>query len=124
MMVETIKSVQRVTIFCFSAMAVLVAGWLITLNQILAGLGLGLLLGWFILLHLAWRVARFMQLATPGKRRPRLGSLTRLAIAGLGGVIAVTYPEHVHYLGLVVGLMLPLVFVYGDALVVHLKNRT
>jgi ATP synthase protein I len=122
MAAEMIKSVQRVTIFCFCALAVLIVGWLFTLHHFLAGLGIGLLLGWIILLHLAWRVVRFGQLASPKKRRPRMGSMTRLAIAGLGAVVAVTYPEHVHYIGLVVGLMVPMAFLLGEALVLHFKE--
>lgn len=123
MTAQLIKSIQRVTIFCFSSLAVLVTAWIVSLHQFVAGLGLGLFLGWLILIHLAWKVARFGRLATANKRRPRMGSMTRLALAGLGAVLAVTYPEYFDYIGLAIGLVMPVAFVLFEFVYLHIVER-
>lgn len=123
MTAQLIKSVQRVTIFSFSILAILLAAWLVSLHQFLAGLGLGLFLGWLILMHLAWKVARFGQLALKSKRRPRMGTMTRLALAGLGAVLAVTYPEYFDYIGLAIGLVMPVAFVLFEFVYLHIVER-
>ena len=123
MTAQLIKSVQRVTIFSFSILAILLAACLVSLHQFLAGLGLGLFLGWLILMHLAWKVARFGQLALKSKRRPRMGTMTRLALAGLGAVLAVTYPEYFDYIGLAIGLVMPVAFVLFEFVYLHIVER-
>ena len=83
-----------------------------------AGLALGCLFALLSTAYTAWKVNRVGQMAiqTKGdKRRASLGTVTRFSMAVLATLIALRYPEQFHIIGMVIGLLIPSVIAWGDA---------
>ncbi|GGK25800.1 hypothetical protein GCM10010965_18190 [Caldalkalibacillus thermarum] len=115
--------ITRLTRFFFFTLAVIVLGWGFGgAPPFLAGMALGLGIGYIGVVHLAKRVHRFGQAVAQGDRLPSLGTFTRLALVALATVTVMTYPQHFEYTGLVLGLVLPTVFAIGDAIYTQLKQ--
>jgi ATP synthase protein I len=81
---------------------------------------LGLVLGTVFSLYNLWsmysKIERFGQAVTQQKRVKTLGSLSRLLLAGLAVLIAMKYPEYLHLLSVVVGLMTVYIIMLIDSL--------
>jgi len=81
---------------------------------------LGLILGTSLsYMNMALLVRRMGKLSTAidkGKKVGSLGTLSRMATAILGVAIAMKYPEHIHLISVVIGLMTSYVVIMIDFL--------
>jgi ATP synthase protein I len=83
-----------------------------------AGMALGAFMALLSTVYTAWKVNRVGEMAirTNGdKRRASLGTVTRFSMAVLATLIALRYPEQFHIVGMVIGLLIPSVIAWGDA---------
>jgi ATP synthase protein I len=91
-----------------------------------AGLMLGTGLALLGAIYTSWKVHRIGEVAVMfegKKKRASLGSITRFSIAILAAVIATQYPEIFAIEGTLVGLMIPTLVAYGDAVYLKFKLK-
>lgn len=101
--------------YMYLLLAVYFLGWGFTSYQsIFAGLILGTVFSFMILLLLARRAESFDKAVSQGKKVRSLGSISRLAIAAIAAMIALKYEDHFHIVGVVVGLMTTYVVIIID----------
>lgn len=92
--------------YMFILLSLYVLGWGFTSYQTVF---LGLLLGTSLSLYNLWliirRIDRFGEAATKGRKVKSLGTASRMASAALAAMIALKYPEKIHLISVVFGLM-------------------
>ncbi|MEK3806880.1 ATP synthase subunit I [Metabacillus sp. SLBN-84] len=92
--------------YIFFLLAIYVLGWGFTRYQ---SVFLGLIVGTAISFYSLWLLVRkyhqFSQAMEHGRKIRSLGTAARMAAAGFGVLISAQYPEYVHLIGLVIGLM-------------------
>lgn len=116
-MKEYTKNLLRLSRLLLFTLAIAILCWGFTpFTSFFAGLLLGLLLGTLIVFHIAYRVHRLGEAASRGKKRPGLGTATRLSLGALGALLVIRFPELFELSGLVLGLVLPIVIALGDAI--------
>ncbi|PLS07943.1 ATP synthase subunit I [Neobacillus cucumis] len=99
----------------FYLLAIYVLGWGFTSYQTLfLGLILGTCFGFLNLWLLVRKTESFDKLVQQGKKVRSLGSLSRMATAGIAAVIALRYPEYFNVFGLVIGLMTSYIVIMID----------
>ncbi|MFT8320434.1 MAG: ATP synthase subunit I [Bacillus sp. (in: firmicutes)] len=92
-------------------------GWALTPFQpVFLGLIIGTGLSFFNMFLLVRRMGKFSKAIDEGKKSASLGMLSRMATAILGVAIAMEYPEHVHLISVVIGLMTSYVVIMIDFL--------
>lgn len=90
----------------FFLLAFYVLGWGFTSYQpIFLGLILGTSLSFFNLWLMVKRTDKFGEAVLQGKKVRSLGSFSRMATAALAVMIALKYPDSVHLISVVLGLM-------------------
>jgi ATP synthase protein I len=96
-----LKTVQNVFLF-FLSFCLVCWALFVEFRPYSAGVMLGSIASMINARHLAWKIHRLSEKAIAAsleQRAPRkaanIGFLTRAAIAGLAGLIAVRYPEHI-----------------------------
>jgi ATP synthase protein I len=92
-----------------------------------AGIILGTTLALISTVFTAWKVHKVGELALKyegKKKRASLGMITRFSMAILATVIAVEYPQVFSLPGMVIGLMIPSILAYGDAIYLTIKKKT
>ncbi|WP_442596902.1 ATP synthase subunit I [Neobacillus sp. D3-1R] len=115
---------QRQRRYMFLLLAVYVLGWGFTSYQsIFAGLILGTVFSFMILLLLARRAQSFDKAVTQGKKVRSLGSLSRLATAAIAIMIALKYENYFHTVSVVVGLMTTYVVIIIDYFLLTFLQR-
>lgn len=83
-----------------------VLGWGFTSYQsIFLGLILGTVLSFFNLWLIFRKMIQFREAVEKGQKVRSLGTVSRLASAALAVIIALEYPEHIHLISVVLGLM-------------------
>lgn len=92
--------------YMFLLLSIFVLGWGFTSYQaIFLGLILGTSLSLFNLWLIMRRVERFGEAAAKGQKVTSLGTVSRMASAVLVVMIALKYPDKVHLISAVIGLM-------------------
>ncbi|WML46561.1 ATP synthase subunit I [Neobacillus sp. PS3-34] len=106
------KRQQRLVFFLLSAY---VLGWGFTsYKPIFAGLILGTCFSFLNLWLLVRKTESFEKAVSQGKKVRSLGSLSRMATAGIAVIIALRYPEEFGIGGLVLGLMTSYIVIMID----------
>ena len=96
-------------------LAVYVVGWGLTSYQaVFAGLILGTSLSLYNLWLINQKMKKFSQALDEGKKTKSLGTMTRMASAGLAVLIALEFPEHFHLISVVWGLMTAYIVIMID----------
>lgn len=110
---QTMFARQRKWMFFLLSFYVL--GWGFTSHQsIFLGLVLGTSLSLFNLWLMARKIDNFGQAAAEGRKIRSLGSFSRLATGALAVVIAMRYPDHLHLISVVIGLMTSYIVIMID----------
>jgi len=99
----------------FYLLSIYVLGWGFTSFQtVFLGLILGTCFGYLNLWLLVRKTENFDKKVTEGKKPKSLGSLSRMAMAGIAALIALKYPEQFNMVSLVVGLMTSYIVIMID----------
>lgn len=116
---------KRLTQILIGAIVLAVICWAVTLfSPFFAGVVAGLWLGLLNSLYTAYKVTRMTKAIVDGGRRSGLGTGVRFALAAVGTLLALKFPEYLSVIGFAVGLFLTQVFVLGDAIYSQLKNES
>ncbi|WP_251551781.1 ATP synthase subunit I [Neobacillus muris] len=99
----------------FYLMSIYVLGWGFTSYQtIFLGLILGTCFGYLNLWMLVRKTESFDKKVSQGKKPRSLGSLSRMAMAGIAALIALRYPDQFNMISLVIGLMTSYIVIMID----------
>ncbi len=119
--------IKRVIQGTFFILAASFLGWGFTpATEWFAGLILGTFFALLSVLFLAWKVHRVVQAALQykgQKRRVTLGTSSRFSLAILAAIIALQFPDTFSLSGMMIGLLLPTMITYIDAIYMHTKMR-
>ena len=114
-MIELNQMFHRQRRYMYVLLAVYVLGWGFTsYKSIFAGLALGTVFSFMILLLLAKKAQSFDKAVSQGKKVRSLGSLSRMATAAIAIMIALEYEGNFHTASVVVGLMTTYVVIIID----------
>jgi ATP synthase protein I len=90
----------------FFLLSIYVLGWGFTSYQsIFLGLMFGTSLSLFNLRLMVRKMNKFEESFLQGKKVGSLGSFSRFATAGFATLVALRYPEQIHLISMVIGLM-------------------
>ena len=107
----------------FYLLSIFVLGWGFTEHQtIFAGLILGTSLSFFNLWLISRKMKAFDKAIETGGKFRSLGTLSRMASAGLAVLIALEYPDQFHLISTVLGLMTAYIVISIDFFI-HLLRR-
>ncbi|HAQ06058.1 MAG TPA: ATP synthase subunit [Bacillus bacterium] len=110
--------------YIFLLLALYVLGWGFTDHQpIFLGLVLGTSLSLFNLWLLVKKTDQFGDSLVQGKRVRSLGMLSRMAAAVFAVIIALEYPEHIHFVSVIIGLMTSYLVIMIDFFVQSFRSR-
>jgi ATP synthase protein I len=99
----------------FYLLSIYVLGWGNTsYKTVFLGLILGTACSYLNLWLLVRKTESFDKAITMGKKVRSLGSLSRMATAGIAVIITLRYPEHFHIIGVVFGLMTSYIVIMID----------
>ncbi|WP_165998649.1 ATP synthase subunit I [Bacillus sp. Cs-700] len=116
-MTEYTQSFRRYMQFTLYLLAIFVMGWGITSYKALfLGLILGTIFSIYNLFNMFRKIDRLGEATVKGTKARSLGLLTRQAVAGLGVLIALRYPEYFNLLGVVIGLMTTYIIILIDSI--------
>jgi ATP synthase protein I len=97
-------------------LAAYVLGWGFTLQQpVFLGLILGTSLSLFNLWNLVRKTNQFGEVMVNGGKIRSLGLLTRMATAVFAVLIAMEYPEYIHLISVIIGLMTAYIVIMIDS---------
>jgi ATP synthase protein I len=97
-------------------LAAYVLGWGFTLQQpVFLGLILGTSLSLFNLWNLVRKTNQFGEVMANGGKIRSLGLLTRMATAVFAVLIAMEYPEYIHLISVIIGLMTAYIVIMIDS---------
>ncbi|MGG3469473.1 ATP synthase subunit I [Neobacillus pocheonensis] len=109
------KMYNRQKKWIFYLLSIYVLGWGFTdYKTMFLGLILGTVFSFLNLWLLVRKTEKFDKAISEGKKVRSLGSLQRMATAGIAGVIALRYPEYFHIIGVVIGLMTSYIVIMID----------
>jgi ATP synthase protein I len=104
----------------FFLLSIYVLGWGFTSNQ---SIFLGLIFGTFLSLFNLWLMVRktvkFGESVDQGKKVRSLGSFSRFATAALAVVVSMRYPDQLHLISVVIGLMTAYIVIMIDFFIQH-----
>lgn len=110
--------------YIFFLLALYVLGWGFTDYQhIFLGLVLGTSLSLFNLWLLVRKTDQFGDMLMQGRKVRSLGMLSRMATAVFAVIIALEYPEHIHLVSVVIGLMTAYLVIMIDFFVQTFRSR-
>jgi ATP synthase protein I len=110
---QTMFARQRKWMFFLLSLYVL--GWGFTAYQsIFLGLVLGTSLSLFNLWLMARKIDKFGHAAAEGRKIRSLGSFSRMATGALAVVITMRYPDHLHLISVIIGLMTSYIVIMID----------
>jgi ATP synthase protein I len=114
----------RLRSYIFLILALFVLGWGFTEYQ---SVFLGLILGTVFSLYNLWILVRrerqFGQAVEQGRKVKSVGTFTRFATAALGVIIALRYPEEVHLVAFIMGLMTFYFVIIIDFIIQSIRYR-
>lgn len=106
---------KRVRKYILYLLAFYVLGWGFTsLQSIFLGLILGTALSLFNLWLLVRKTKQFGEVVVNGGKIRSLGLLTRMATAVLAVIVAMEYPNYIHLVSVVIGLMTAYIVIMID----------
>lgn len=110
--------------YIFFLLALYVFGWGFTDYQhIFLGLVLGTSLSLFNLWLLVKKTDQFGDSLLSGRKVRSLGMLSRMAAAVLAVIIALEYPEQIHLVSVIIGLMTSYLVIMIDFFVQSFRSR-
>lgn len=110
--------------YIFFLLALYVLGWGFTDYQhIFLGLVLGTSLSLFNLWLLVKKTDQFGDSLLSGRKVRSLGMLSRMAAAVLAVIIALEYPEQIHLVSVIIGLMTSYLVIMIDFFVQSFRSR-
>ncbi|MFK2825612.1 ATP synthase subunit I [Bacillus sp. B190/17] len=122
---ELQHSLSRQRKYILYLLAVFVFCWGITpYKMVFGGLILGTALSFFNHWLMLKRMNRFNQALDHGKKFQSLGTMSRMATAGVAAMIALRYPDHFSIITTVLGLMASYIVIMIDFFIHFLINRT
>ncbi|WP_066072969.1 ATP synthase subunit I [Neobacillus soli] len=108
----------------FSLLSIYVLGWGFTSYQsVFLGLVFGTSLGLFNLWLMARKMNKFGESVSQGKRVRSLGSFSRFATAALAVIVSMRYPEDLHLISVVIGLMTSYIVMIIDFFIQSLHSH-
>ncbi len=109
--------------YIFFLMSIYVLGWGFTAYQpIFLGLILGTTLSLYNLIVMVRKSNRFSKAVEEGKRVGSLGTFSRLASGALAVLIVLEFPEHLHLVSTVLGLMTIYIVIMIDFFLQNLRK--
>lgn len=109
--------------YLINLLALFLIGWGVTpYKAVFLGLVLGTAFGLYNYWLLARKTNKFGEAAAVGKGVRSLGFFSRMAMAGLATLIALEYPEKVHLISVVIGIMTPYLVIMIDSIVQTLRK--
>ncbi|TDL32921.1 ATP synthase subunit I [Jeotgalibacillus sp. S-D1] len=119
---------QRYTKYILYLLSIFVIGWGFTpYPSIFLGLILGTSLSLFNLWLIRKRMERFDRAIDEGKKVRSLGTFSRMASAGAAVLIALEFPEFIHLISTVIGLMMVYFIIMIDYFwqqtILHMKRE-
>ncbi|QFT90934.1 ATP synthase I chain [Bacillus sp. THAF10] len=121
-MPESTEQFMRHMKYFLFFLAFFVLGWGFTSHQEwFAGLILGTVISGYNHWLLHKKVKRFTDAVAGGGKAVTLGSLSRMAAAVLGVVIATRFPEHLNLYGVIIGIMTSYIVIIIDSFVTLFK---
>ncbi|WP_209123364.1 ATP synthase subunit I [Alkalihalobacillus sp. BA299] len=116
-------NMRRYIQYTLFLLAILVLGWGFTpYESFFLGFILGTILSFLILWSLFSKVKRFGQAVEEGRKMYSLGTLTRLALAAIGVIVATRYPETIQLYGVVIGLMSTYFIIFLDFFIQKIRS--
>lgn len=120
--------IKRIVQGSLVILSISVLGWGFTsIPTWFAGIILGTSFALLSTIFTAWKVHKAGELALRfkgEKKRATLGMLSRFSMVILATVIALEYSEVFSLPGMVIGLMMPSILAYGDAIFLHITQKT
>lgn len=117
-----IFAMQKKALFFLLALCAL--GWGFTSYQsVFAGIALGAFFGTYNFWILVRRMEKFDRNLGEGKKAPSLGSVLRFGSGVAAAAVAISLPEYFHLISTVIGLMLPYVMLFIQAVVQSFRNQ-
>ena len=108
----------------FFLLALCAPGWGFTSYQsMFAGIALGAFFGTYNFWILVRRMEKFDRNLGEGKKAPSLGSVLRIGSGIAAAAVATSLPEYFHLISTVIGLMLPYVMLFIQAVVQSFRNQ-
>ncbi|KAB7707469.1 ATP synthase subunit [Bacillus aerolatus] len=121
---ELQHSLSRHRKYIFFLLAIFVFCWGITpYKAIFGGLILGTAISFFNHWLMVKRMHRFNTALDRGKKVQSLGTMSRMASAGVAAIIALRYPEHFNIISTVLGLMASYIVIMIDFFIHFLIKR-
>lgn len=119
---------HRYTKYILYLLSIFVLGWGFTpYPSVFLGLILGTSLSLFNLWLIRKRMERFDRAIDEGKKVRSLGTFSRMASAGVAVLIALEFPEFIHMISTVIGLMMVYIVIMIDyfwqQLILHKKRE-
>ncbi|WLR50719.1 ATP synthase subunit I [Bacillus tianshenii] len=104
--------------YIMNVLAIFLVGWGVTsYKPIFLGLALGAAVGMYNYWMMARKTDSFGKAAASGQSVRSLGMISRMALAGLAVLIALEYPERLHLISVIIGIMTPYLVIMIDSLV-------
>ncbi|WP_028784107.1 ATP synthase subunit I [Thalassobacillus devorans] len=109
----------------FYLLAAFILGWGFTdYKSFFMGLLLGTAFSFINLLQMQRKIRKSMDHADSDQRKSyKLGTFSRFAAAGLAVLIAFQFPEHIHIIGVVIGLVTIYFVIIIDFLLFESRNQ-
>ncbi|HZG71103.1 MAG TPA: ATP synthase subunit I [Chondromyces sp.] len=110
--------------FIFYMLSIFVLGWGFTpYKSVFAGLILGTSISLFNHWLMVKRMKRFNDALATGQRVRSLGTLSRMASAAFAALVALRFPDQIHLISTVLGLMASYFVIMIDFLIQSLAKR-
>ena len=117
-----IFAMQKKALFFLLALCAL--GWGFTAYQtVFAGIAIGAFFGTYNFWILLRRMEKFDRSMSEGTKAPSIGTALRFGSGVAAVAIAISLPEYFHLISTVIGLMLPYVMLFIQAVVQSFRNQ-
>ncbi|OEH93310.1 ATP synthase subunit I [Bacillus solimangrovi] len=101
-----------------NALTIFLIGWGITsYKAVFLGLSIGTAVGLYNYWMMVRKTDRFMEKVASGQSARSLGMISRMALAGLAVLVALNYPDKIHLVSVIIGIMTPYIVIMIDSLV-------
>ncbi|KAB2332513.1 ATP synthase subunit I [Cytobacillus gottheilii] len=109
--------------YMFYLLAIYVLGWGFTSHQhIYLGLIIGTALSMYILWSMVRKIDQFGEAVATGRKVYSIGMISRMAVAALAVLIATRYPDQVHFISVIIGLMTAYIVIMIDFAIQTLQS--
>ncbi|GKU83671.1 ATP synthase subunit I [Niallia sp. NCCP-28] len=117
-MLEIKQMLKRQSKYISFLLSLYLIGWALTPFQpVFLGLIIGTGLSFFNMFLLVRRMGKFSKAIDEGKKTRSLGMLSRMAAAVFGVALALEFPEQIHLISVVIGLMTSYIVIMIDFLI-------